>query len=79
MLDFLSILQAIGDVIQADWLYQGWRFLLSKKYRAACREDWIKHGALHKSIVIVLSVSVMLLELALLFYIYHAITHTSSK
>ena len=63
MLDFLG---EMGSSF--PWIYRGWIYLLSERYRKSRRDEWQRKGEWYRVVDIFFSLIFMLAEVAL-FYI----------
>lgn len=56
----MSLIEFIGELGTLDpWLYRGWLYLVSPRYRSARHDAWKKSGLLYAAADIALSVAVM--------------------
>ena len=71
----MEILDIIGEINNAlPWLYRGWAFLLSRKYREKCLREWKTKNLFSVVIDIVLSLATMLAEGVLAYFLYVELT-----
>ena len=58
--------EILGEIGTLDpWLYRGWRYLLSRKYRAHRHEDWRSSSIAYVVWDVFASVAVMVIECVL--------------
>jgi hypothetical protein len=56
----VSLIEMIGELGTLDpWLYRGWLYLLSSRYRSARHDAWKNSGILYAAADIALSVVIM--------------------
>jgi len=70
-----EIFEIAGEINSGiPWLYRGWAFLLSGKYRKKCFLEWKQSNTFSAAFDILTSLAFMLAELVLIYYLYLHLT-----
>jgi hypothetical protein len=61
----VSLIDLIVELVTLDpWLYRGWAYLTSSRYRRARHDAWNRFGRVYAATDIALSLAVVVVELA---------------
>jgi hypothetical protein len=62
--------EIVGAIFELSWVYRGWAWLFSSKYRAKVKEEWRNSSPFFIGIDILISLLFMAAEIYLVYLVY---------